>query len=101
MGARIKVRLVPRSSRDKILGWDGETAKISVRSPPVDGEANRALLRFLAKALGVKISSLSLAQGAHSRDKSVEIQGLEEEELKRELGRLALEAEGKGKKDRA
>jgi len=64
------VRLVPRSSRDEIVGWTpaGEL-KIKITSPPVDEAANRHLIRFLARALGVRKGDVSIAAGDHSRSK--------------------------------
>ncbi len=46
-----------------------------MKAPPVEGKANRELLAFLAKELGVSKSAISLRSGAKSRVKSVEIEG--------------------------
>ena len=48
---------------------------MKLKAPPVEGKANRELLRFLAQELGVAKSLVSLRSGAKSRVKSVEIEG--------------------------
>jgi uncharacterized protein (TIGR00251 family) len=84
-GARIRVRLTPRAGRDEIDGWDGDVLRVRVSAPPADGRANEALVRVLAGALGVPKSAVSIAGGARSREKLVDIAGLAPAEL---AGRL-------------
>ena len=84
---RIAVRLQPRASRDELLGWNEEGAlRVRVMAPPVDGAANAALIRLLAKRLGVAKSKVSLVSGATARNKIVEIEGVTEAVLRKELG---------------
>ncbi|MCC7250435.1 MAG: DUF167 domain-containing protein [Hyphomicrobium sp.] len=75
----VRVRLTPKSSKDAIDGVEetpeGPAIKARVRALPSEGEANAALLKLLAKWLGVAKSSVELAQGGKSRVKSVEITG--------------------------
>ncbi len=66
------MRLTPRGGRDAIDGWQGDVLRVRVSAPPADGKANDALLRLLAKALGVPPSRLSIVSGASSRTKVVE-----------------------------
>lgn len=91
--ARLPIKLQPGASSDRIDGWDVDAEgrpvlKVRVRARPVDGEANAALIRFLAKALGVSKSSVELARGGQSRLKIVEIASLGDAELKTRLDRL-------------
>lgn len=67
------MRIQPRAGRDEIVGPVGERLKIRIGSPPVDGEANRALVRFLAKRFRVARSRVTIVAGHHGRDKLVEI----------------------------
>ena len=69
------VRVVPRASRDGILGEHGGALKVQLTAPPVEGAANEALRRLLAKALGVSRSAVSVVRGDRSRDKSVRVEG--------------------------
>lgn len=88
--ARLPVKLQPGASSDRIDGWDVDAEgrpvlKVRLRARPVDGEANAALVKFLAKALGVSKSSVELARGGQSRLKMIEVAELEEAELKARL----------------
>jgi len=65
----LDVHLQPKASRDEIAGWFGARLKIRITAPPVDGQANAALLRFLAKQFGVAKSDVILVSGHHGRDK--------------------------------
>lgn len=85
--ARIPVRLTPGASSDRIDGWDVDAEgrpvlKVRVRARPVEGQANEALVKLLAKALGVPKSAVSLQRGGQSRTKMIEVDGLSEPELK-------------------
>ena len=77
---RFRVRLTPRGGRDRIEGFApgaaGERAlRVRVAAPPVDGAANAALVRLVAKALGMPKSAVTIVGGEASRDKTVEVAG--------------------------
>lgn len=84
---RLTIKVVPGASRDAIAGWLGDALKVRVSAPPEKGRANAALLRLLAAALGVPESSLAITAGATSARKTVEIEGLDPERVRRRLGR--------------
>lgn len=84
-GIRIRVRVQPRASRSEVAGTFGDALRIRVAAPPVDGEANRELLRFLSRALGVPASAARIAHGPGGRTKLVEIDGVEAEAAIRAL----------------
>ena len=69
------IRLQPRASRDRIQGERGGAVAIQLKAPPVDGEANAALLRFLAAQLGVSVAAVKLVRGATSRSKWIRVEG--------------------------
>jgi len=92
--AVLAVRLTPRGGRDAVDGWaadaDGRPyLKVRVSAPPVEGEANAALVALLAKRLAVPRSAVRVASGATARLKRLEIDGLAPEDLDRLLGRTA------------
>ncbi len=68
------MRVTPRASRNEIseVLSDG-TVKIHLTAPPVDGEANEALLKFLSKVLNVPVSHLDVVAGAKGRDKIISV----------------------------
>mgnify|MGYP001556874663 CR=1 FL=1 len=83
---RLFVRLTPKSSVERIDGWDMDDKgrrflKIRVRAAPIEGRANEALIAFLAKTLKLPKSRFTLVTGDTARLKQIEIEGLEEAEL--------------------
>ncbi len=71
----IAVRVTPRSSRDAIEGVDEHGAlRVRVTAPPAEGSANAAVVRLVAKALGVPRGAVSLESGAGSRHKRLRIE---------------------------
>ena len=77
---KIEVRITPNASKDEITGKaeDGRL-RVRIQSPPVDGAANRRLIRFIAKTAGVAKSKVRIVRGERSRDKALEIDGDEKE----------------------
>ena len=81
----LRVRVQPRASRDALGGERDGALVVRLTAPPVDGAANKALLRFLARALGVAPSALQIARGAKGRDKQVRVAGLDAAVLRARL----------------
>jgi hypothetical protein len=86
----LAVRVTPRSAKPGIGGWrdggDGrEELEVRVAEPPADGAANEAVVRLLAKALGIRRAEVKLVAGAASRHKRVAIP-FELAEARRRLG---------------
>ena len=84
--ATLRLRVQPRASREAILGWREDVLRVAVTAPPVEGEANRAVTRLLARALGVAPSAIRVVQGERSRDKVVRVEGVTGPELHSRLG---------------
>lgn len=80
-----KVRVIPRSSRNQISGKEGEVYKVKLTAPPVEGEANRALIGLIAKRLKISKKDIEIVAGAKSRVKTVKITGFEISEIERLL----------------
>jgi uncharacterized protein (TIGR00251 family) len=87
VGAIVVVRVQPRSSENALVGWSGDTVKVRVTAPPVEGAANTACLSVLSKLLDVPLTHVSLVKGEHSRNKVVRILGLTEDQVQDRLGR--------------
>lgn len=83
--ARLDVRIAPRASRDAIGATIGGELIVRVTAPPVDGRANEAVVRLLAKRLKVGRRAVAIVRGHHSRRKVVEVRGLSEEEARARL----------------
>lgn len=84
-GCSLEVWVQPRASKDQVAGLQGDALKVRVAAPPVDGEANDALIRFLAKSLGVPRSGVRIQRGEAGRRKSLFIAGLSAAEARRLL----------------
>jgi uncharacterized protein (TIGR00251 family) len=74
-GCTFRVRVLPRSRRDEVVGLHGDALKIRLTAPPVGGKANRALREFLAGRLGVSRSAVEILSGHASRQKRVRVAG--------------------------
>jgi len=81
----LKIYLQPKSSRNEIVGPYRDGIKVRVTAAPVEGRANEALLRFLAKEFGVTPSSIEIVRGHRSREKIIRIAASLDQELKRRL----------------
>jgi uncharacterized protein (TIGR00251 family) len=81
----IAVRLQPRARANEIVGERAGVLLVRVTAPPVEGQANEALCRLLAKRARVGVRSVSIVRGAGSREKLVRLEGLSEQELRNVL----------------
>lgn len=74
--ATLPVRVVPRASKEGVAGIEGGVVRLRLSAPPVEGKANEALARFLAKALGVPRGRVTLVAGGRGRSKIVRVEGM-------------------------
>ena len=81
-GATFRVRIQPRASKNEIVEMQEDALKVRISAPPVKGKANRALIGFLAKELGVKKSEIEIASGQTSKIKTIHIVGEGTEKLR-------------------
>lgn len=72
----LDVQVVPRASRSRVVGVQGDRLKVQLSAPPVDGAANEALIELLAERLGVKRAAVSIVGGATGRKKRVRVDGV-------------------------
>jgi hypothetical protein len=84
-----EVKVAPRASRDEIGVIRDGVLGIRVTAPPVDDAANRAVVKLIAKRLGVAPSRVRIARGGRGRRKRIEIEGVGPEALERLTGRPA------------
>ena len=66
----------PKGLKSRIIGLHGQRLKISVSSPPIDGKANKEVVRFLALVFGVRKKDIVLKSGLQSRKKTVLISSI-------------------------
>jgi len=84
-GVRLALHVQPGASRTELAGRHGNSLKVRVAAPPVDGAANDELVRFLAAVLGVTRSSVTVLSGLSARKKGVLVRGISVAEARRKL----------------
>ncbi|WP_413583346.1 DUF167 domain-containing protein [Bdellovibrio sp. HCB288] len=82
-GVRLHLFIQPKSSKNQIIGDHNGELKIKVSAPPVDGEANAELIKYLAKLFKVAKRNISLVKGDTGRHKVVEITGISKGEAEK------------------
>ena len=85
-GLDVRIKAVPRAAKNEIQGLHNGALKIRLTTPPTDGKANQALIKFLSKTLRISKSQIELAQGETSRHKTVRISGLTKQQLIERVG---------------
>ena len=90
---RLRLRVAPGAAKPGVVGRHGEAWKVRVAAAPERGKANDAVLDLLASTLSVPRASVTLVSGSASRDKIVELAGIDPEEIERRLA-TAGEEEG-------
>lgn len=85
-GIRLRIFLQPKASRDQIVGVHDNELKIAITAPPIDGQANAHLLKFLSKLFKVPKSSIVLEKGELQRHKQLFVP--EPKQMPKEIERL-------------
>ncbi len=89
-GVVLHVHVQPGAGRSAVVGRHGDSLKVRVAAPPVEGRANEATRALLADALGLAKGDVELRGGESSRSKRFRLLGIDPEEADRRL-RVALE----------
>lgn len=84
-GATFSVKVHPRAKRNAIAGEIGESLKVALTAPPVEGKANDACIAFLAEFFGVGRSAVTILAGESSRQKVVRVAGLTADVVRQRL----------------
>ncbi len=83
--AKILLRVQPNAARNEVVGFADGLLQVRVAAPPVKGKANKELIAFLSKALGVGKSSITIVKGHTSHSKVIVIDGLSQETVIKRL----------------
>jgi uncharacterized protein YggU (UPF0235/DUF167 family) len=81
----LQIKVIAKSSRNRIVGWMEEVLKVSVTATPTRGEANLAVRHLLATTLGLPKSRIQIVTGATASRKQVQVEGLDDAEIYRRL----------------
>lgn len=84
-GVELSLLVQPRASRTKVVGEHDGRLKVALAAPPVDGEANAALVEFISGVLGVRKSDVTLLDGETSRRKRLAVRAVAADEVMAKL----------------
>ena len=87
-GAALALRVTPRARKNEIVGIlsDGRI-KVHLTTPPLEGRANAALLKFLSKILDVPVTNITIVAGVSGRDKLISVTGMDAASLYKKMVR--------------
>ena len=84
----VKVKIVPGSSQDKIIGIYNDALKIAIAAPPVEGKANKKCIAYLAKYFDVVKSKIEIISGQTSKNKLIKIYDISQKEFLDKLEKI-------------
>jgi uncharacterized protein (TIGR00251 family) len=84
--ARVAIYVQPRASKTELAGMHDGCVKIRLAAPPVDGEANDALVEFIARRIGMPKRNVRIVSGQAARRKVVEVEGADDQQVRSALG---------------
>nr|HID57995.1 YggU family protein [Desulfobacterales bacterium] len=87
-GVILKAVILPRSSKNELVGVKGDALKIRLTAPPVEGAANKMCIRFLAEILKVAKSKIEIVSGKGSRTKKILVRSGEKREIEALINNL-------------
>lgn len=86
--ALLKIKVSPKASRNALLGWHADTLKIAVTAAPDKGKANAAVIKLLARELGIPARDIEIQSGQSNAHKAIGIDNLDDRELLARIHRL-------------
>jgi len=84
--ATITLRVQPNARRNEVLKLEEDVLHVRVAAPPVKGKANRELIDFLSRSLGISRDSITIEKGFTSRTKMIAVAGLDRDSILERLG---------------
>lgn len=79
----IKIKLLPRSSKEEIIGKQDDFYRVKVTAPPIEGKANKALISLLSKKLKIPKEDIRLVSGRNARIKRIQVHAHSKEDRTR------------------
>ena len=84
--ATISLHVQPNAKRNEVLKYEDGVLHVKVAAPPVKGKANKELVDFLSRSMGISKSAVTIEKGFTSRDKVIAIRGLDRDSVLERLG---------------
>jgi len=85
----IKIKIVPGSSKNKIVGVYNNALKIAITAPPVEGKANKKCITYLAKYFDVAKSKIEIISGQTSKNKLIKIYDISQKEFLEKIEKIS------------
>ena len=85
----IKIKIVPSSSKNKIVGVYNKALKITITAPPVEGKANKKCIAYLAKYFDVAKSKIEIISGQTSKNKLIKIYDISQKEILEKIEKIS------------
>jgi hypothetical protein len=85
-GVRIQVKVQPRAARNEVAGVAGDCLRVRLTAPPVEGEANKLLQKYLSAVFHCSLGSIRIIRGSTGRLKLLEIAGIKEADALKLVG---------------
>lgn len=82
---RVTIRVVPRASKNEIVGMVDGVLKVRITAPPVDGAANAEIIKLFSKTFGVSRSDVTIVSGETSRNKRIIIANLSQSKFEEKI----------------
>jgi len=82
---RLSLNVYPGAAKNEVVSFTDDLLRIKIAAPPLKGKANRELVAFLSKYLGVGKGNINIIKGHTSRNKIIAINGISQEELRQRL----------------
>jgi len=70
---KLLVRIVPNAKQSEAVGWEGQTLKVRIAAPPIEGKANAELIKFIAELCDCSPSEVEILKGMGSKHKTLEV----------------------------
>jgi len=70
---KLAVRIVPNAKQSQAVGWEGQTLKVRIAAPPIEGKANAELIRFIAELCDCAPSEIQIIKGLASKQKTLDV----------------------------
>ncbi len=73
MAMKLSVRIIPNAKKTEVVGYEGQTLKIRLSAPPIEGKANLELIRFMAELCDCAPSEIEILKGHSSKQKILDV----------------------------
>jgi len=85
----IKVKIIPGSSKNKVIGVYNNSLKITITAPPIEGKANKKCITYIAKCFDVAKSKIEIISGQTSKNKLIKIYDISQREFLDKLEKIS------------